>query len=281
MMKRAVIVFIASILLNGTYLFALGIPGSGDIVEKDFSFSNFERIKASGLTSLTIKKGDEYRLSVRVDKNILRFIKAGTKGDDLLLRFRRWFWFKNYTFEAEITLPDLESAVISGGCRAEISGFTGNRPVDIRLSGSSRASVSRIKSPYIGLRLSGSSQAALKDIRAEVMRVSLSGSSEAALNKGKTDGLIVHASGSSDFSALGKESVDSLVLRCTGSSSVDAARIKARDAEIDLSGSSSASLDKADKIDGSLSGSSVLYYQGKNTGKINLSGGSEIRGGRI
>lgn len=125
----------------------------------------------------------------------------------------------------------------------------------VDLSGNSRAVITGFASgDNFEAGLSGSSELE-GDLEAGDTRLGLSGSSQVALS-GSGEDLTIDASGSSD---------------------VDLSNFPAGNADIDLSGASTAIVNISGRLDVSASGSSDVYYLGNPTlGRIDTSGSSSV-----
>ncbi len=64
-----------------------GVQGSGKIITQDRSVSGFSRVELGGSGQVTITQGDQERLTVEADDNILPYIRTDVSGTTLYLGF--------------------------------------------------------------------------------------------------------------------------------------------------------------------------------------------------
>ena len=226
------------------------IKGSGEVVRLELDFDDFTRVVLTHAARGTIAQGDEYRVVIRVDDNIvdrLRVNRAkvhvegdtaragGTRsGDELKIELENGS-YSNLTLDVEIAMPNVTSLGLSGAASAEISGFAVAHAVDFDLSGASRLS-GKINTGPLHCRLSGAS------------RLQLSG--------------------------IG----DDLVARASGASRLQLGDFVCADADVDFSGASRGTIHIQGNLDARLTGASSLNYKGNPTlGSVSTSGASTLK----
>lgn len=90
--------------------------------------------------------------------------------------------------------------------------------------------------------------------------------------------LVVTASGGSVMTSSGRAT--NLTASASGGSQLDLTNLRVTNANVDLSGGSTATVNLNGRLDASISGGSQLHYLGNPTlGNINTSGGSGVSGG--
>ena len=227
------------------------IKGSGDVVSLELDFADFTQVDLTHSARGTIVQGDEYRVVIRVDDNIIDRLRVndttvrveGNKaqpadgmrsGDKLEIGLENGS-YSNITFDVEIIMPDLTDLGLSGAAHTEISDFAVAHAINLDISGASI--------------LSGT-------INTGALKCQLSGACQLQLS-GNGDALVVRASGAS-------------VLRLGD--------FVCKNADIDLSGASVVTVHTQGTLDARLTGASVLKYKGNPTlGKISTSGASVLQ----
>ena len=224
------------------------IKGSGDVVSLELDFDDFTRVDLTHAAQGTIAQGDEYRVVIRLDDNLMDRLRVnnttvrvegnrahGTRSGDKLKIGLENGSYSNITLDVEIAMPDLAGLGLSGAAHAEISGFAVEHAVNFDLSGASRLA-GAINTGSLNCRLSGAS------------RLQLSGIG---------DDLVAHASGASSL-RLGD--------------------FVCEDADIDFSGASHGTVHIQGTLDARLTGASSLNYKGNPTlGSVSTSGASTLR----
>lgn len=234
-----------------------GIKGNGNIISKEITISEFNKIVASGAVDI-IYEQDTTKipyLKVEVDDNILEYILIETKNNELTISTKKTInptRFKVYT-----NSNNLENINLSGASDIELISDLKNESLKIQLSGSSDLkSKNRIEISNIEIKTSGASDLIIKQLIADKTTVSCTGSSDITI-AGTTNYLTADANGSSDLK------IDNF---------------KAKNANINISGSSDASLYVTDSLNVKASGSSDVKYKGKPlTKSISSTGSSDIK----
>lgn len=227
------------------------IKGSGDVVSLELDFDDFTRVDLTHAAQGTIAPGDEYRVVIRIDDNIVDRLRVnhtkvrvdgnraqlsdGTRSGDKLKIGLENGSYSNITFDVEIAMPNLAGLGLSGAARAEISGFAVAHAVNFDLSGVSHLA-GAINTGSLNCQLSGASH------------LQLSGSG------------------------------DDLVARASGASSLQLGDFVCTDADIDFSGASRGTVNSQGTLNARLSGASLLKYKGNPTlGRVSTSGASTLQ----
>jgi len=230
------------------------VTGSGKLASWDFDYRNFTKIEAGYAFDIEVIRGDSYLVSITVDDNLYEYLDITKNGDTLRIRLKPTYIYTNVTRKATINLPDLESLDLSGASKAKVDNFSSSHAVDFDLSGASNADISSMKAGNTNFKLSGASRAS-GSIEMADGRFNLSGASSLEL-KGSADDVDIDASGASH---------------------IDLSDFAVVDADINLSGASSITVNASGRLNGNLSGGSRLTYMGNPTlGSISASGGSTI-----
>lgn len=215
----ACLVLLMVVLLIGCAQFT--ITGSGNVVTQEETISDFDSVDISSMFRVKISQGENFRVSVRVDENLVEHLDVSKQGSKLILRLKpnRSYNILNATMEAEVTMPVLHRVDLSGSSEAEINGFASSESLEIDLSGMSElsgdfqagdtrmdtsgGSTIRITGSggNLSIDASGSSEVDLTDFPGADATISASGSSTVTVNL--SGRLTADASGSSDIYYLG------------------------------------------------------------------------------
>lgn len=95
-------------------LLGCGEEGSGIIVEKSRSLEAYDRISVEDGFEVSVIMGDEYRLRVWVDDNLVDYVRVNQEGDEVHLDMDD-AWFHHATLRAEFTLPELAGVELQDG----------------------------------------------------------------------------------------------------------------------------------------------------------------------
>ena len=229
------------------------ITGSGNLISEDKDFSGFTKIEASHGFQLEITSSSTFSIKITADDNVHKYIDVDKDGDRLRIRMESGRNYNSTTLRAKITMPDLYDIDLSGGSRADITGFSSSHDLKLDLSGGSGVT-GDITTGNADFDLSGGSHVNLEGLIGEV---DLNGSGGSQFNlEGSANDLVINGSGGSQFN-LELLSVDN--------------------ADINLSGGSRATVNVVGTLDVNLSGGSGVEYIGEPTlGDIDLSGDSTL-----
>jgi hypothetical protein len=226
------VVFLASGLLAACE--GVTVTGSGNLKTETFNLSDFTKVEAHSGFQLELTKSSIFSVEITADDNVLEDIDIDKSGDTLRIIPKRNRTYRSVTFRANITMPDLYKIDLSGGSRANITGFGSSHDLSVELSG--------------GSGVAG-------DITAGDADFDLSGGSQVNL-EGTANDLVVNGSGGSQL---------------------DLEAFPVNNADVELSGGGSATVDVNGTLDVNLSGGSRVTYVGEPTlGDIDLSGDSTV-----
>jgi hypothetical protein len=171
------------------------IKGNGNMVTIDRSVGDYDAIALSGWFDLDLVAGQEGKITLEGESNLLEYIKTEVKDGKLVIKTRKGINLKpsSWNEDIRITVPveSVSSIALSGS--GDIVGKT------------------TIKADNFKTAMSGSGDITLA-IEADNVKASMSGSGDITLT-GKTDNFDVNISGSGDIKAyeLEADNVDATV----------------------------------------------------------------------
>jgi hypothetical protein len=235
MTKKSIIsLLIIGILLVGCA--QVTVTGSGNIITQEEAITGFDQVSVQQSFDVSISQGEEYKVVISVDDNVVQYLDVRKDGNTLKIRLdpNRSYSIIAATMEAEVVMPEITALELSGASSAQLTGFassndfaadlsgSGTLRGDIEagdtsfgLSGSSDVSLSG-SGGDLEVDTSGSSFVDLSDFSSEDADLSLSGSSIVTVNVNGT--LNVNTSGSSNVYYLGNPTIGEI--NSSGSSSV-------------------------------------------------------------
>ena len=224
---RAVPLLAGLLLLIGcSSLLGNFVTGSGNPVTQEFDFSDFTEVSIENAFAGTITRGDDYRVVVTVDDNLVDRLKVEQNGNRVTIGFNEATAVTNADLTSEITLPALSGLEVSGASQAQIAGFTGDDELNIEASGASRVEgdissgdadlratgASTVRLIGAGANLSGEASGAstldLTDFVTADADVTASGASHIIVNT--TGRLDAEASGASNVDYLGQPTLGNI-----------------------------------------------------------------------
>lgn len=171
------------------------ITGSGNLVTKQYTFTNFTTVSAGNVFDVTVKPGSTPSVSVTVDDNLVEYLDVTTSGDQLRLHLKSNTNVRNATLRAVVIVPELTGFELSGASKARLEQCRSAKPLEIEVSGASRLE-GEVESGDMRLEVSGASHAELKG-RAGNLRLNASGASHADLEEFQVKDANVDVNGAS------------------------------------------------------------------------------------
>lgn len=204
---------ILSILITG----CAGIPdllsmervtGSGNVSEQEYDLSGFTAVSIGSAFAGEVEYGEEYRVVVRVDDNVLPDVQVTVTDNTLQVGLAPRLRVNTSELHVTITMPAIEAITLHGASRIALDGFphaptfvadvagaselTGTIEADdlkIRQNGASRVTLAGA-GETLSVNLSGASVANLIDLTVATADVTLAGASKAEITASDTIDLV-------------------------------------------------------------------------------------------
>ena len=114
------------------------LVGSGKIVSMSFDQTNFDSIDVESIYHVDVSLGDEFRISVEADDNVMERLAISESSGVLRLGTTRGSHnFRDVTLHASIQLPALRSLRTSGASSVKLTEITSSN-LQINASGASK-----------------------------------------------------------------------------------------------------------------------------------------------
>jgi hypothetical protein len=228
------------------------LVGSGPMVEKNYQLSDFSEIEISNDFEYDISRSETYSIIASTHKNLVDHLDISTSGQTLKVRFKPGN-IANSDAKVTIALPELERLEVSGASRGNVNGFKSNRNFDLQVSGASQSNI---------------------NLEAGKTKVDISGASRVSGFLKATDTQMI-LSGASHCDLSGSTALTKI--EASGASNANLPELILQNADVELSGASSATINTSGTLDLALSGASNLNYHGNpSLGKMDISGASNI-----
>lgn len=136
---------------------------AGDWIEKEYEYRDFKQVEFSGGWKAALESGKEYRIVVRLPKELEDVLEVKKRGGTLLVGTDKIYDMEGKHFEVRITMPELEALEAIGGIDARLSGFSGST---MFIEGSGGLNIVAEDCRYDDLRFetSGGTNAELRDM---------------------------------------------------------------------------------------------------------------------
>lgn len=198
------------------------IKGNGNFITKEITTSDYESVSVAGSFHVTLVKGNEGKISIKGEENIIAHIIVETKKGDLQIRTEKGYnLMPTKGKKIEITVP-VESInnVSLAGSGDIVADFT---------------------------------------IKSTTFKTSLAGSGDINLRV-DTDSIEANLSGSGDIKLSGK--TKSFEGNVSGSGDIEAFELVAERSKVALSGSGNISTNCSEFIEARVAGSGDIEYKG-------------------
>jgi len=114
--------------------------GDGILAEETRTVTGFERVSVRGSLDVALEQGD-FAVAVRIDQNLISRVSTRIDGRTLLVRFDGGNLGDHLPGpNVSISLPRLSDVELNGTGRLVASGFEGEEPASVELSGSGELS---------------------------------------------------------------------------------------------------------------------------------------------
>jgi len=115
------------------------IHGSGNLVSKDIDLAYFDSLEAGLHFSLSIRHGEESRITITSDDNFIDFIQVDQDGSRLTFGLKpgNAYNFYDVTLHVEVSMPDLAGLTLSQSSYALLTETFSAENFEVELSGSS------------------------------------------------------------------------------------------------------------------------------------------------
>lgn len=180
------------------------IEGSGHVVTETREVSGFTGIEVSGSGKVLLEQGDEERVEITADDNLMQHLSSDVTGSKLTLGTKDWVNLDpTDTIIYKVFVKDLKSLGISGSVVVEASGVRTDSLM-VAVSGSGDIKISG-EAEEQQIAISGSANYKAEDLKSKEVSLVISGSGEAVL--AVSEKLDVQVSGSGDVQYIGDPKV--------------------------------------------------------------------------
>jgi len=233
MKKLVILFFIASMII---FTSCEKVVGEGPLVNETRATGNFTGIESELSANVTYVQGNEYKIELAAQQNVLNVMETPVINNKLIVRFKNNVRVKaDEQITIKVTAPSISSIGASG---------SGNVNV-----------LSPLSANDLFFRLSGSGNIILPVIACANLEANISGS-----------GNISIAGGTATTEHL----------RISGSGNIEAPAVLAKSVSTTTSGSGIMKVAASETLDVTISGSGSIYYSGTPVITTNISGSGKV-----
>lgn len=205
---------------------------AGELVAEPRALADFTGVEVTGSADLVVTEGATFSVTVTADEALLEHIET-TVTDGVL---------------------DISQHYTIIGAQPDVT-------------------INVVVPALSDVRLTGSSDATIAASHAEALNVEVTGSSDVDLTSA-VPSLSIVVSGSGDIVARGEASDVSIEI--TGAGDVDAKELESTDATVEISGAGSVVLAVSDSLDARISGAGEVIYSGNPTLTTSITGAGGV-----
>jgi hypothetical protein len=186
---------------------------SGERGSRTVDYSGFDRIDVGGQWTVTIERGDAWRVALEAPVEILDDIEVERDGNELSVDYEGGWcagcFRDDQALEVTITMPSLASLELSGATVASFSGFTG-RELTLDVSGAVELRGAASRFERLTLDLSGAGSVDLGDVSVTDAEVDVSGAGNVTLRMagGRLTGDMSGAANLEYFGTISEEAIE-------------------------------------------------------------------------
>ena len=234
-MKKLSILFLAAI----TVIFSAceKVSGEGDLRTETRTTGNFSGIDSRISGNVFYVQGNEHKIELTAQQNILEVIETPVINDKVVVRFKNDIRVRSYEqITVRITAPSISSVSASGSGNVTVSSPVAGNSLHFTLSGSGNMMLPAVSATHLDATISGS-------------------------------GNIDIAGGSTTTAHY----------KISGSGGIDAQGVSARSVEATTSGSGNIKLSASENLNARISGSGSIFYSGNPIINTTITGSGRVR----
>ena len=157
------------------------VTGSAALATVSLTDAAFSRVKAADACRAVITYGSVNSASVTINENLVHYLRLEAEAGELSLSLDPSFNYRQLTFTAEITLPEIERATADDATEITITGFSNVVALDCRASDASLITLESMDAADLVLRARDASAVA-GSLACQTLAVYLDDASTATLS---------------------------------------------------------------------------------------------------
>ncbi|GAO43431.1 head GIN domain-containing protein [Flavihumibacter petaseus] len=196
-MKQSIIYLLAMLVsLNA----CKKVNGDGPVITEQRQPGSFTAVHYAIPGTLTFETGNEPRLEIRAQQNILDVIETFVSGDELRIRLREHTVIRSYEpIEVHVYGSTLNGLHLSGSGSAQVASPVNTQRLWLESSGSGSISVMSLSANELETRISGSGSIRIQNGQVQTEKIKISGSGQTDLRAVTAKSAYTETSGSGDI----------------------------------------------------------------------------------
>ncbi len=260
--------------LIGAFIFGIPQDIAARSETKIVEVSAFHKIKSSSSIDIFLYQGNEERVKLEADDNVIDDIEVKVEDGVLFISLKGRHYWNIKVLNAHISLKNLDGIEISGSGDVYSKTKINTPSLDFRIYGSGDLQLELAADDVVG-KINGSGDVDLSGVN-NSLDISIMGSGDFDAQQLSLQKCFVQLSGSGDVRLAGTSGY--LKIKGNSSGDINALGLKTGEVEVRLSGSGDSQIWAENKIDAKLSGSGDLHYKGSPSENIvEINGSGEVR----
>lgn len=178
------------------------IKGNGVPATETRAIAGFTRVQLDGSGTVTIVKGNSFKVTVTDDQNILPYVETSLSGNELRIGYKDNTWIKKGNLKVAIEMPELDGLQVDGSGDIDAGGgFASAGQLRAGINGSGDIFIRDGNADGFDVVITGSGDMHAFGLSAKKATVKLSGSGEAEVKV--SEDLDVNITGSGNVYYMG------------------------------------------------------------------------------
>jgi len=218
-MKKAVLILgilTFSLQANAQWFFNKTIKGNGNVITKTRNTNDYDAVKVSGFFDVTLVKGEEGKITIKAESNLMDFIITEVDGDELIIKMK-----KGTNIQTKkgiyLTVPfkDIDKVALSGSGDISTEDSITGKNLEVKLAGSGDIKLA-LNVNEVSSKITGSGDITLTG-KTNELDTSVTGSGDFHAKNLQANNAEVTVTGSGDVSVYVTDEIDAKV---TGSGDI-------------------------------------------------------------
>lgn len=185
------------------------INGNGTMASEQRNFSNFSGVEVSGPYDVFLTQGEDYKVRIEGDENLLEYVEVEQHGDILEVSSKDGFNLRpRNDIKVYVTAPRMEKLEIAGsGSIISESRIRGSNKMNITIAGSGHVKLAEVDAPKIRGEIGGSGSITLKGTT-KTFNAEVAGSGEIHAFELLSETTNINIAGSGDAEVFASKKLD-------------------------------------------------------------------------
>ena len=180
------------------------IDGNGEVTKEQRAVSSFNKIDISGTFDVLINQGNEERLELEVDENLLEYIETEVKNNTLYISSKQSIGNAT-SLKLYITVVEVNDIDVSGAIKLRNKGTYQTENLEIEVSGAGDIKLD-VDVENLSMDMSGASETKLSG-SAKNFEIEISGAGDLQAKKLKTRNTTIDISGAGSAVVFAKKTL--------------------------------------------------------------------------